>query len=91
MQHSHEVSQSEIIVCNRTLNLMELCQVSGVQALVTEDSVDGEVLDWMKLLLLAQLIQHARCDCRGVGAKEVLLGFFQLPVIFVAAGKRVQF
>ena len=34
------------------LNLVELSQVSRVQGLVAEDTIDGEELHWLELLLL---------------------------------------
>lgn len=51
MQDPHEVSQREPIICDNTLYLMELCEVGGVQGLVSENAVNGEILDRTELLL----------------------------------------
>ena len=87
MEHPHKVSQSEVVVCHRTLNLVKLCQVSRIQGLIAEHSVDGEVFDGMELLLLAQLIEHACSDCSRVSTEDVLLCLLQLPVILIAVGR----
>lgn len=44
MEDAHEVSESEAVVSHHTLDLVELGQVSGVQSLIPEHPVDGEVL-----------------------------------------------
>ena len=51
-----------------TFYLVELCQMCLVYGLVSEDSVDGEVLGGAEAFL-GQLVQHPRGDCRGVGAQ----------------------
>ena len=48
---------------------MELCQVGGVQGLVPEDPVDGEVLLWLEGVRLRQAVQHPRTHRRCVGPK----------------------
>lgn len=53
VQHSHQVSQSQIIVCNRALYLMKLSQMCGIKCLVTKDTINGEVFHGLELLLLA--------------------------------------
>lgn len=52
MQDAHEVSQRESVVGHHTLYLVELCQMGGVQGLVPEHPVDGEILDGGELLLV---------------------------------------
>lgn len=51
MEDTHEVSQREPIICNNALYLMELCKVGGIQGLVSENTVNGEILDRTELLL----------------------------------------
>lgn len=55
MQDAHEVSQRQAIVGHHPLYLMELSQVSGVQSLVPEHPVDGEILDGGEFLLVDDL------------------------------------
>lgn len=51
MQNPHQVTQRQAIICHHALDLMELCQVSGVQRLVAKHTVYREVLHWCELLL----------------------------------------
>ena len=85
MQQSHEVSESEVVVCHHPLDLVKLRQVGGVQGLVAEHSIDGEVLDGSEGLLLPKLVQHAGTHRSGVGAQKVLLSLLDLPVATIAA------
>lgn len=59
VEHPDEVAQAEVPVGDDALDLVELCQVGGVQRLVAEDAVDGEVLLRLKFALAGQLVQHA--------------------------------
>lgn len=52
MQDAHEVSQRKPVVSHHTLYLVELGQMGGVQGLVPEHAVDGEILDGGELLLV---------------------------------------
>jgi hypothetical protein len=49
---SHEVTQSEIVVCDQTLHLVELSQVGSIQTLITEHAVNTEIFLGTELLLL---------------------------------------
>lgn len=51
VKDAHEIPESEAVVGNHALDLMELGQVGGIQGFVSEHPVDGEVLDWSELLL----------------------------------------
>ena len=51
VQDAHKVPQCQAAVCHHALDLVELRQVGGVQGLVTEHPVDGEVLHRCELLL----------------------------------------
>ena len=42
-QDTHEVAQREAVVSHDALDLVELGQVSGIQGLIPEHSIDGEV------------------------------------------------
>lgn len=55
MQDAHEVSQSQAVVGHHPLDLVELGQVSGVQRLVPEHPVDGEIFDGGEPLLVQQV------------------------------------
>lgn len=51
MQNPHQVTQRQTIISHHTLDLMELCQMSGVQRLIAKHTVYREVLHWCELLL----------------------------------------
>lgn len=65
-EDAHKVAQGEVIVSYDTLNLVELSQVGGIQCLITENSVNGEVLGWGEGLLLGKAI-----ECPGTGSCSV--------------------
>lgn len=52
MQGAHEVPQRQPVVGHHTFYLVELGQMGGVQGLVPEHPVDGEILDGGELLLV---------------------------------------
>lgn len=52
-----EVVQAQVSVDHKTLDLMEFCEVSVVEGLVAEDSIDREELSWSEWLLLGDLFQ----------------------------------
>ena len=60
---------------------MKFGQVGGVQGLISKHTINGKVLHGLKLLLLAQLVEHAGSDCCSVGAQDVLLSLLFFPVI----------
>ena len=90
LHDAQQMSQANVLVHDQAFNLVELRQMSGVKCLVTEDSVDTEVLHGLEdtglLSLLSKLVEHLRADCRGVGAKDVLLGLLKGPAFAVAEG-----
>lgn len=45
------MAQGEAVVSYNTLDLVELSQVCGVQGLISEHTVNGEVLGWCEGLL----------------------------------------
>lgn len=51
MKNTHEVSQRESIVSHHALDLVEFSQVSGIQSLIPEHPVNGEILHRGELLL----------------------------------------
>lgn len=51
VKDAHEISESEAVVGDHALDLVELCQMGGVQGFVSEHPVDGEILDRRELLL----------------------------------------
>jgi hypothetical protein len=42
---------------------MKLCKVGGVQGLVPEDPVNGEILLWLEGVGLGEPVQHAGAHC----------------------------
>ena len=58
---------------------MELGQVSRIECLVPEDTVDGEVLHRLELLLLSLLEEHLGANCGSMGSKDILHGLFAAP------------
>lgn len=50
-QDAHEVAQGEAVISHNALDLVELSQVRGIQGLVPEHTIDGEVLGWCEGLL----------------------------------------
>lgn len=64
---SHQVGETNTSVGNESFALVELSQMSRIQSLVPEDSVDGKVFDRFELLLLSQLVKHLRTDGSGMG------------------------
>ena len=51
VEQADEISERESAVGHQPLDLVELSQVSGVQRLVPEHTVDGEVLGGLELSL----------------------------------------
>lgn len=58
-QDAHEVAQGEAVISHNALDLVELSQVRGIQGLVPEHTIDGEVLGWCEGLLLRQAVEGA--------------------------------
>ena len=55
VEHANQVPKRQVVVADHAFNLVELRQVSGVQCLVTEDTVNRKVLLWLEGLILACL------------------------------------
>ena len=81
------MAQVEVAVCHHALDLVELSQVGGVQRLIAEHTVNGEVLGRCKAIL-GKFVQHACADGRCVCAHYVALSFLQLPVVLVPRERR---
>ena len=56
------MSETNVFVNNKALDLMELGQMSGVEGFVAEDSIDGEILHGLEaacpFCLLGKFVQH---------------------------------
>lgn len=89
MKQPHEVAKCEVVVSDHALNLVKLRQVGGIQGLVPEDAINGEVFDGRELLLLPHLVQHAGANGCRVRAQNILLCLLQLPVIPVTVAECV--
>ena len=74
-----QVVQTNATIDDDTLNLMELSQMGRIQSLVTEDTVDGEVLHWLELLLLSLQVEHLGADSSGMRPEDVLHGLLFAP------------
>lgn len=69
MQDAHEVSQRQSIVSHNALYLVEFRQMCGIQCLVPEHPVDGEILDRGELLLLDKwMVWYGFDKAYGTGA-----------------------
>lgn len=67
-QHTHEVAQGQSMVGYYTLYLVELSQVGGVQRLIPEHTINGEVLGWCEGFLERRGDSQMRPD-PGTGQK----------------------
>lgn len=70
MQDAHEVAQRQPVVGHHPLDLVELCQVGGVQRLVPEDPIDGEILHRSELLLEEERDQDSHGTHIGIREKH---------------------
>ena len=78
------MTEREVLVGNKTFNLMELSQVSGIESLVSEDAVDREVFHGLEFLLLGLLEEHLGADRRSVRTQDVFHSFLGGPARAVA-------
>lgn len=77
------MAQGEAVVSYNTLDLVELGQVCGVQGLISEHTVNGEVLGWCEGLLLGQAMEGTGTGRCGMCPKQIFPGLVQLPIVFV--------
>lgn len=57
LHDSQEVTETDISICDETLDLMELRQVSGVESLVAEDTINREIFHWFEAILTLALLR----------------------------------
>ena len=74
-----QVRESDSSIDHDTFHLVELGQMRCIERLITEDTVDREVLHWLELFLLGLKIQHLGADCRRMRPQDVLHCFFGAP------------
>ena len=86
LHHSEQVVQSDASIYHDTLDLMELCQVGRIERLIAEDTINGEVLHRLELLLLRLLEEHLRANCRSMRPQDVLHCLFSTPAWTIANG-----
>lgn len=72
IHEADKVTEGGVPVGDNTLDLVELGKMGGVNGLVPEDTIDGEILDGMELGLLGEMIEHVGADGGGVGTKDEL-------------------
>jgi hypothetical protein len=56
LHDAQEVTETDISICDETLDLMELRQVSGVESLVAEDTINREIFHWFEAILTLALL-----------------------------------
>ena len=86
LHDAEQVVETDTAINHDTFNLMELGQVSRIECLVPEDTVDGEVLHRLKLLLLSLQEKHLGADCGSMGTQDILHGLFAAPARAVPKG-----
>ena len=86
LHNTEQVVKSDALVNNDTFDLMELSQMRGVESLVSEHTIDGEVLHGLELFLLSLLVEHLRADCGRVSSKDVFHCFLTRPARTIANG-----
>lgn len=86
LDNTYQVTEANILVGNETFALMELSKMSGIKSLVTEDTIDREMLDRLELLLLSQVIKHLRTNGGGVSTQQILRCLLFLPLSLVTLG-----
>ena len=84
LHQAEQVVQANATVHHDTLDLVELSQMGSVQCLVTEDTIDGEVLHWFELLLLGLQVEHLGANGSGMRPEDVLHGLFLAPAGAIA-------
>ena len=84
LHEADEVAEREAEVCDHALDLVELGQVGGVDALVAEDAVDGEVA--RRTRVGGEAVQHVYRGGGRVGAEDEPEGFLLAPGVAVADG-----
>jgi hypothetical protein len=78
------MGKAEVSINNETLNLVELCQVSHVQCLISEHSINREELSWSEIFILGDLIKSSRRYCSSVCSENILQTLFVVPLIVIS-------
>lgn len=84
LEEGHEAAEGQVVVCDDALDLVELCEMGGVDGLVAEDAVDGEVAAGARVG--GQAVQAVCRDGGGVGAQDQALGLCVGEGVAVADG-----
>lgn len=71
VEDAHEITESEAVVGNHALDLVELGQMGGVQGFVSEHPVNGEILDRRELLLRGTADGQVSFSCTRVAMVHV--------------------
>lgn len=78
-----KVAQSQVAVHHDALNLVELGQMSHVDCLIAEHTVDAEELGWFEdtslVVVLGEPAQHARGGCSCMRTQDELARFWIGP------------
>lgn len=91
LQDADQVTQAYVAVGDEAFALVEFRQVGRVQGLVSEYSVNGEILHGFEFRLQSKLVQHLRADSSSVSSQQILLGFLHVPVVLVPEGAVAAF
>ena len=86
LHDSEKMMKTDALIDNDALDLMELSQMRGIEGLISEDAINGEVLHGLELFLLGLLEKHLRANSRGMRSEDVLHGFLTRPARTVADG-----
>lgn len=58
VDHTHKIRQANSAISDESFTLMELGQMSLINSLISEDTVNREVFNRLELLLLGQFVEH---------------------------------
>ena len=84
LHEANQVAEREAKVSNDALDLVELGEMRGVDGLVAEDAVDGEVARGPRVG--GELVEHVDGGGGRVGAEDEAEGLFLAPGVAVADG-----
>lgn len=89
LHESNQITQSQVLVRDDSLDLVELGQMSGIDGFVTVNTIDREEFGGLEhssvsLGLLRKAVKHVGGNGGGVGAEKKLLSLLNLPIISVS-------
>lgn len=86
----HEVSKVEILVNDKSFNLVEFTKMSGIKGFISENFIDWEALEWCEFFVfdafLSVFIQYLRWNSSCVCSQDVFSSFTNLPDVVMSNG-----